>query len=124
MYSSIYDWKIAVGQGESAILDATPDFEVMKTNGLGHLVITAKSNATDSDFVLRCFAPISGINEDPVTGSVHCVLTPLWSKMTGKTEFNSFQLSRRTGKLKVRLINDRVEIKGQAITIFKADLKI
>jgi PhzF family phenazine biosynthesis protein len=124
MYSSIYDWIIAVAQTENDILIAEPDFEAMKKNGLGHLMITAKSDSKNIDFVLRCFAPTSGINEDPVTGSAHCVLTPLWHEKIGKSEFNSFQLSKRTGKLKVRLVNDRVEIYGKAITIFKADLKI
>lgn len=124
MYSSIYDWVIAVAASEAEILSAAPDFERMKTNGPGHLMITAKGEQADRDFVLRCFAPLAGINEDPVTGSAHCALTPLWHRKTGKAEFNSLQLSKRTGRLKVRLIADRVEIKGQAITLFEAELKI
>lgn len=123
-YSSLYDWIIAIAQTEEDILKAKPDFEKMKTNGLGHLMITAKSNSKNTDFVLRCFAPLSGINEDPVTGSAHCALIPLWSGKLGKDEMNSFQLSKRTGQLKVKLIQDRVEIKGKAITIFQAKLKI
>lgn len=124
MYSSIYDWIIAVAQSENDIIKSEPDFETMKRNGLGHLMITAKSETNNTDFVLRCFAPLAGINEDPVTGSAHCALTPLWYEKTGESEFNSFQLSKRTGKLRVKLVSDRVEISGQAITIFKADLKI
>jgi predicted PhzF superfamily epimerase YddE/YHI9 len=34
-------------------------------NGLGHLMITSKSNSKQADFVVRYFAPIAGINEDP-----------------------------------------------------------
>jgi PhzF family phenazine biosynthesis protein len=124
MYSSIYDWVIAVAASEADILDAKPDFERMKTNGLAHLMITAKGEQPDRDFVLRVFAPLAGINEDPVTGSAHCALIPLWHQKTGKTEFNSYQLSKRTGRLKVKLLNDRVEIKGQAITVFQAELKV
>lgn len=124
MYSSIYDWIIAVAEHESDISNAMPDFELMKKNGLGHLMITAISDSQQSDFVVRCFAPVSGINEDPVTGSAHCALTPLWSKKLGKTELNSLQLSKRTGRLQVKLNNDRVEIKGKAITIFEAKIKI
>jgi len=123
-YSSLYDWVIVIAQTEEDILKAKPDIDKMKTNGLGHLMITAKSNSKNTDFVLRCFAPLSGINEDPVTGSAHCALTPLWSEKSGKKEMNSFQLSKRTGQLKVKLIQDRVEIKGKAITIFQAELKI
>lgn len=124
MYSSIYNWIIAVAASEADIVNTKPDFERMKTNGLGHLMITAGGEQPDRDFVLRCFAPVSGINEDPVTGSAHCALVPLWHTKTGKTEFNSFQLSRRTGRLASRLFDGRVEIKGQAVTVFKADLKV
>ena len=124
MYSSIYDWVIAVAASEADVLGAKPDFERMKTNGLAHLMITAKGEQPDRDFVLRVFAPLAGINEDPVTGSAHCALTPLWHQKTGKTEFNSYQLSKRTGRLKVKLVTDRVEIKGQALTVFQAELKV
>lgn len=124
MYSSIYDWVIAVAASEAEVLDAKPDLEQMKTTALGHLMITAKGELPDCDFVLRVFAPLVGINEDPVTGSAHCALTPLWHQKTGKTDFNSFQLSKRTGRLKVRLLNDSVEIKGQAITVFQAELRM
>lgn len=124
MYSSIYDWVIAVAENESDISCSEPDFELMRKNGLGHLMITAKSDSQRADFVVRCFAPISGINEDPVTGSAHCALTPLWSEKLEKTEMDSLQLSKRTGRLKVKLIDDRVEIKGKAITIFEAKMKI
>ena len=124
MYTSIYNWVIAVAASEADILNATPGFERMKTNGLGHLMITAGGEQPDRDFVVRCFAPESGINEDPVTGSAHCALVPLWHNKTGKTNFNSLQLSTRTGRLAVRLLDGRVEIKGQAVTVFQADLKV
>jgi PhzF family phenazine biosynthesis protein len=124
MYASIYNWVIAVAASEADIINAIPDFEQMKTNGLGHLMITAVGEKPDRDFVTRCFAPASGINEDPVTGSAHCALAPLWNNKTGKTNFNSLQLSRRTGRLAITLLDGRVEIKGQAVTVFKADLKV
>ena len=124
MYSSIYDWVIAVANSEADILDACPNLERLKASGLGHLMITAKGEQPDRDFVLRVFAPLAGIDEDPVTGSAHCALTPLWHAKTGRKEFNSYQLSKRTGRLKVKLLNDRVEIKGQAVTVFRAELKV
>jgi len=124
MYSSIYDWKIAVAEKEKDILSAEPDFDSLNKNGLGHLMITSKCDSKQADFVVRCFAPISGINEDPVTGSAHCALTPLWAEKLEKTEMDSLQLSKRTGRLKVKLNGERVEIKGKAITIFEAKMKI
>jgi predicted PhzF superfamily epimerase YddE/YHI9 len=124
MFSSIYDWTIAVSNSEIEIKEAKPIIEKMISNGLGNLMITAKSDQKNTDFVVRCFAPISGINEDPVTGSAHCALAPLWYSKTGKKEFNSLQLSKRTGRLKVKLTDDSIVIKGHAITMFQAELKI
>ena len=124
MYSSSYDWIIAVAESEEEILNAEPDFELMKKTGLGHLMITSLCDSQQADFVVRCFAPIAGINEDPVTGSAHCALTPLWSDKLNKAELDSLQLSKRTGRLKVKMNQDRVEIKGKALTIFEANIKI
>lgn len=124
VYSSLYDWVILVAETEKEIQDADPNIELMIKSGLGHLMITAQSQSENIDFVLRCFAPVSGINEDPVTGSAHCALTPLWAEKLNKSELNSFQLSKRTGELKTRLMGDRVLIKGKAVTIFEAVLKI
>ena len=124
-YSSSYGWIVAVAASEKDIEQAKPNFEKIVMNKLGHLMITAKANLYPADFVVRCFAPIGGVNEDPVTGSAHCALTPLWSEKLNKLEMDSLQLSKRTGKLKVKMVeNDRVEIRGQAVTVFEAEMKI
>ncbi len=124
VYSSSYGWIIAVAASENEILNASPTFEHLTANSLGHLMITSTGNNPETDFVVRCFAPSAGINEDPVTGSAQCALVPLWHLKTGNTSFNVIQRSKRTGILKVKAIENRVEIKGQAITIFKAHLTI
>ncbi len=124
MYSSQYNWVIAVAKSDSDIIKAKPDLAALEVNGMGHLLITAASKGKGADFSLRCFAPALGVSEDPVTGSAHCALTPLWSVKTGKTALNSIQLSKRGGRLKTRFINGRVEIKGQAITVLKAELLV
>lgn len=124
VYSSLYGWIVAVGKSEAEIRASDPNFAGMENLGLGSLMITAKSESDNFDFVSRCFVPKLGINEDPVTGSAHCALTPLWAGKLKKTEMNAIQLSKRTGILKVKLLDNRVEIKGKALTIFKADLKI
>ncbi len=118
-YQSDYGWILAVAGSQEEILSARPDFERLKTAGAGHLIITAKSQTFPVDFVCRCFAPALGINEDPVTGSAHCALTPYWSARLGKTSLESIQLSERTGKLKVRLLGEKVEIRGRAVTVFQ-----
>jgi PhzF family phenazine biosynthesis protein len=101
-----------VFDNEDQIKNMSPDFKMIgKVNARG-IIVTAKGNQVD--FVSRFYGPQSGMDEDPVTGSAHTSLTPYWAKVLGKTEFNAMQLSARQGKLKCKLVGDRVEISGQA----------
>jgi PhzF family phenazine biosynthesis protein len=124
LYRAGFGWTLAMLADESEVKDMNPDFGAMKNSEFGDLIVTAISSDPAFDFCVRCFAPAVGINEDPVTGSAHCALVPFWSARTGKTSFKSHQVSKREGVLKVSLMGDRVEISGQAITIFIAELKI
>lgn len=76
------------------------------------IIITAKGK--EYDFVSRFFAPQSGVDEDPVTGSAHTTLTPYWSKVLNKNEMTAMQLSKRKGVLICRNKKDRIEISGKA----------
>jgi len=126
IFQSDFTWVLAVAENEEEITKANPQFSRMIDVGLGHLIVTAKSTIAGTDFVVRCFAPISGVNEDPVTGSAHCALTPYWtealSTKIGDRELNSLQVSKRTGRLKVKMIGDRVQIRGNALTVFKLEI--
>jgi PhzF family phenazine biosynthesis protein len=118
-------WVIAVANNEAHIEACVPDFTAFKANGLDKLMITAEATvASKADFVVRCFAPIAGIDEDPVTGSAHCALTPLWAERLGKTKLISHQISKRGGILEVTLEAHTVLIKGKALTVFEAQLNI
>ena len=122
-FQSDFTWVLAVAESEEEIAKAKPEFSRMTDAGIGHLIITAESKIVDTDFVVRCFAPISGVNEDPVTGSAHCALTPYWTEALGEKiegrELNSLQISKRTGNLKVKMVGERVQIRGNALTVFK-----
>jgi predicted PhzF superfamily epimerase YddE/YHI9 len=76
------------------------------------LIVTTKGE--NVDFVSRVFAPQSGINEDPVTGSAHTTLLPLWSKKLCKNQLIAKQLSKRGGELVCDFKNDRCLIGGKA----------
>jgi PhzF family phenazine biosynthesis protein len=115
---------LALVKEEKIIRELKPDFKAMKGSDFGDLMVTAVSSDKKYDFCLRFFAPALGIDEDPVTGSAHCALVPFWHMKTGKNDFDSHQVSKREGTLKVSLKGDRVEISGQAKTIFKADLYV
>ncbi len=97
---------------EAAVRAAEPDLRGLKALGNQGVIITAAG--TDSDFVSRYFAPGVGIDEDPVTGSIHSVLTPYWAARLGRSELLAHQVSARGGVLKCQLRDDRVGIAGQA----------
>ncbi len=91
-------------------------------NDVPELIVTAQCNDGKYDFISRMFAPRVGIPEDPVTGAAHCVLAPYWAKRLEKTEFFAHQASKRGGDLRVALKGDRVELAGQAVTVFEGEL--
>jgi predicted PhzF superfamily epimerase YddE/YHI9 len=88
------------------------------------VIVTARSDSGEFDFVSRFFAPGAGVDEDPVTGSAHCALGPYWSERLGKSEFTAFQASARGGVVRVKLAGDRVLLGGQAVTVMTADLLV
>jgi PhzF family phenazine biosynthesis protein len=111
-----------VFNSEDEIKKITPDFNAMMKIKMRGIIITAPGNNTD--FVSRFFAPQSGINEDPVTGSAHTTLTPYWAQKTGKSELTAIQLSARKGFLKCAYHGNRVKISGQAITYLQGEITV
>jgi PhzF family phenazine biosynthesis protein len=118
---SRYDFLLELGS-EEAVRTAAPDPRKLAALGVRGVVITARSSAAPFDFVSRFFAPGSGIDEDPVTGSAHCTLGPYWAPRLGKEEFLAYQASARGGVVKVRLVGDRVKLGGQAVTVLRGRL--
>ncbi|KQB43784.1 putative isomerase yddE [Flavobacterium daejeonense] len=99
-------------KNEDEILNLEPDFEKLSKWPVRGIIVTAQGKT--SDFVSRFFAPQSGINEDPVTGSAHTTLIPFWAKELNKTKFSAIQLSKRKGYLDCELLENRVRISGFA----------
>ena len=123
-YKSASNWRIAVAKNEQEIINAIPNFGALTSNNLGLLMITSPGDISKTDYVVRCFAPASGINEDPVTGSAQCGLAPLWANLLQKQKMTCKQISERSGDLTIHFENDLVKIKGTAVTVFEAQLKI
>ncbi len=107
------DW-VAIFEDQQTIEDLRPDFR--KVAALGGRGLLATAPGQEADFVSRCFFPQSGVEEDPVTGSAHTTLTPYWASRLGKNDLKARQLSRRGGSLSLKLLGDRVEIGGGAVT--------
>ena len=110
-------------KSEEAVKNLTPDFELLKKyKEFFGIVVTAKG--TSCDFVSRYFAPASGINEDPVTGSSHSTLIPFWSEKLDKKELFAKQLSKRGGCLYCKDCGERVEIIGEAVLYMIGEILI
>ena len=86
------------------------------------LCVTAPGVAIGCDFVSRFFAPRLGIVEDPVTGSAHCALAPLWAARLGRAALQARQLSARGGEVHCRVVGDRVHLVGQAVTVIRGEV--
>jgi PhzF family phenazine biosynthesis protein len=119
--SNKMDYLVEV-DSEELVRIMTPDHSLLRKVGLRGVIVTARAQSHDYDFVSRFFAPGAGIDEDPVTGSAHTALTPYWAEKLDKNEMVAYQASARGGMLKVADRCGRVEICGQAITIFTAEL--
>ncbi len=77
----------------------------------------APDDAGGADFVSRFFAPVTGIDEDAVTGSAHCALAPYWIARLGRQPLLARQLSERGGLLRVALEGDSVLLAGPALVL-------
>jgi predicted PhzF superfamily epimerase YddE/YHI9 len=116
-----FDLVVELGS-EAAVIALDPDLRRVKPLPYRGLLVTARAARADYDMVSRFFAPASGIDEDPVTGSAHCCLGPYWSERLGKDRLLGYQASRRGGTVRVTVAGDRVHLGGQAVTVLRGDL--
>jgi PhzF family phenazine biosynthesis protein len=117
---SRFDYLLELGS-EREVRDLQPDFWKLRSVATRGVIVTA-AGAAPYDFVSRFFAVAVGIDEDPVTGSAHCCLSPYWSERLGRLELLGFQASRRGGIVRTRLAADRVILGGRAVTVLRGDL--
>lgn len=113
---------LLVFDSESTVRQLAPDMRLLKSVAARGIIVTAPG--TDVDFVSRFFGPASGIDEDPVTGSAHCILTPYWAERLLKTELTARQVSPRSGDLWLKLLGDRVEIAGKSVVYLVGKIEI
>ncbi|HEX6982865.1 MAG TPA: PhzF family phenazine biosynthesis protein [Balneolaceae bacterium] len=111
---------LCILESEGQVHNLNPDFKMMSQIETRGIIVTAPGN--EVDFISRFFAPAAGIDEDPVTGSAHTMLTPYWSKELGKTELTGHQVSKRGGILYCKQKGDRVELAGEARIYLKGEI--
>lgn len=106
---------------EATLRLVRPDLPTVRDLGSTGLIVTAPGDG-DTDLVSRYFAPAVGIDEDPVTGSAHSTLGPLWAERLGRSELSARQLSARGGELSLRVAGDRVHVGGAARTVISGTI--
>lgn len=107
---------------EKQIRELNPDMGMLKKLDLRGVIVTAKGD--NVDFVSRFFAPKFGVDEDPVTGSAHCALTPYWANKLNKKNLHAHQVSQRGGELFCKDCGDRVKISGRAVKFMEGSIAI
>ncbi len=107
---------------ENDVINATPDFDRVKVLDGLLLNITAKGSKYDT--VTRSFAPKLSIKEDPVCGSGHCHVIPLWANKLAQAEFRAYQASERSGLLFCRIEGDRIYLAGKAALYSRGEIYV
>ncbi|GAA4770656.1 PhzF family phenazine biosynthesis protein [Stakelama sediminis] len=105
---------------ESEVRNLRPDFRAL--GELDDVVVIVSAQGSAADVVSRAFACGAGIDEDPVTGSAHAVLTPYWTAKLGREHFTAYQASARGGWLGCTLDGDRVILEGRCVTVIEGSL--
>lgn len=113
---------LAVLADADAVLAAKPDLR--KVAALPHDGLIVTGPGREQDFVSRYFAPHAGIDEDPVTGSAHCVLAPYWAGRLGRTALSARQVSARGGDLQLELKGERVSISGRVAPYLEGVIEV
>ena len=117
-----YDGNSQGGIMGGALTALAPDFTRLRALPVRGVICTARSSSAELDFVSRFFAPGSGIDEDPVTGSAHCALGPYWAEKLGGADFVAYQASARGGTVRVGVRGERVLLGGCAVTAWRGEL--
>lgn len=117
------DYLFLLGSREEVEMLA-PDMAALAQVETRGLIFTSKNNGEDAHFVSRFFAPRVGVDEDPVTGSAHCCLTPFWSQRLETNPLQAKQISQRGGSLEVGLIGSRVALRGKSYLLVRGEVEL
>tara|TARA_B100000678_G_scaffold281436_1_gene279284 strand:+ start:7577 stop:8392 length:816 start_codon:yes stop_codon:yes gene_type:complete len=121
----------AIFANPDEIAGLKPDLKALKALGTsgqwerGNFGCLAPGGEEDVDVTSRFFAPGSGIDEDPATGSWHCMLAAVMSPRLDKNELKCFQAyPGRGAHIGTRLNEDRVLLAGQAVTVIEGIFRL
>ena len=122
---------VAVLADAAAVRAVGPDIRALasiqgEAGEIGQVIICALADAGDDvDVVDRFFAPGCGVDEDPATGSAHCILGPLYADKLGRPTVRFRQVfPGRGGDIETEMRGDRVLLRGQAVTVIESRLRL
>jgi PhzF family phenazine biosynthesis protein len=111
------EWHLIELDSPRAVRALAPDFGALRRLGGVVIAVAEPGDQVGIDSVCRVFEPASGIDEDPVTGSAHCVIGPWLQRRTGRSDFRGEQVSRRGGVVEMSVAGGRVALRGSVVTI-------
>jgi len=116
-------WFLCIVDDAAIVRGLAPDPAAMRAlPGVAGVYVSAPGDG-GYDIVSRCFGPGVGIDEDPVTGSMHCALVAYWEPRLGKSELRAYQASPRGGAMTVARKGDRALLTGFATTMLAGELR-
>lgn len=118
---SKFDFLIEI-ESEKLVRSVAPDFNGLARVKCRGVIVTARSDDPQFDFVSRFFAPAVGVNEDPVTGSAHCLLAPYWGARLGKSKMIGYQASSRGGVVQLEVRGNRVMLGGEGVVFSRGSI--
>jgi PhzF family phenazine biosynthesis protein len=118
-----FDYLVDV-ESERILRGISPDFKRLANLECRGVIVTARSDDSQFDFVSRFFAPAAGIDEDPVTGSAHCCLSDYWGKKLAKSKMIGYQASSRGGVVHMTIQKDRVLLGGEAVMVAQGQILV
>ncbi|MBS1718281.1 MAG: PhzF family phenazine biosynthesis protein [Armatimonadetes bacterium] len=122
VYQNTFNYMAILDTAE-AVRGLRPNLDLVAKLDRPGVIVTAPGSG-EWDFVSRYFAPQKGIPEDPVTGAAHCMLTPYWANVLGRTSLVGYQASKRGGTVLCELHGDRVVLKGKCAFVIEGHMTI
>jgi PhzF family phenazine biosynthesis protein len=116
---------LIVSESPASIRSVVPDYAalVRAPDHIKEVVITSPSDDPKYDFISRCFCPWIGINEDPVTGATHTILSSYWGGRLNKNTFMAYQASKRGGSMKIEILDsNRILITSNAVIVLEGEI--
>ncbi len=113
---------VLVYPDEQAVRALRPDFATLARGE--RILFVATAPGRNTDIVSRAFSPAAGINEDPVTGTAHALVTPYWAPEFGRERITAYQASARGGELICTLAGDRVILEGNCVTVIEGRFRL